>query len=135
MSKSAKLWIIWGLLYLLCTALGFLSNPQGVWYGLLFLFSLGFFVPGGMLVFQAFRAGDRKTLRIVRAISIISLSLTVVLILLNFMTAQSSSAVGTALYWMLIVFSTPMICSQVWIVSLFGWAFLLMASITYLKKK
>lgn len=135
MTKTAKLWFAWGLYYLLCAILGFISNPQGVIYGLLFLISLGFFVPGGMLVFHAFGAGDQKTLRIVRLISLLSLGFTVVLILLNFMTAQYSSAVGTALYWLLIIVSTPMVCSQVWIVSLFGWAFLLMASITYLKKK
>lgn len=134
MTKTTKLWIVWSMFYLLCTILGFVPNPQGAWFGLFFLLGLAFFVPGSMLVFHAFRTGDRKTLCAVRLISLLSLCLTVILILLNFMTAQQSSIVGEVFYWMLIVFSTPMVCSQVWIVSLFGWAFLLMASITYLKK-
>lgn len=123
------------MFYLLCTVLGFIPNVQGVWFGLFFLLSIAFFVPGTMLVLHAFSNGDKKTLRATTLISLLSLCLTVILILLNFMTAQQSSTVGDVFYWLLIVFSTPMICSQVWLVSLFGWAFLLMASLVYLKKK
>lgn len=135
MSKNTKLWIAWGWMYLLCTACSFIDAVSGFLSGLFLLFSIGFFIPGGMLLWNGVQNRDHRTVRLVRLLSILSLSLTVLMIILNFMTARDSAAVGTALYWILIVVSTPMICSQVWVVGLFGWAFLLMGSILKAKKK
>ena len=135
MSKNAKLWIAWGCMYLLCTACGFINITSGFLSGLFLLFSIGFFVPGGMLLWSGARNCDYRTVKLVRLLSILSLSLTVLMIILNFATARDSAAVGTAMYWILIVVSTPMVCSQVWVIGLFGWAFLLMGSILKTKKK
>lgn len=134
MSKPIKLWISWGCLYLLCTACGFINVPQGALQGLFFLFSLGFFIPGGMLLSHGMKTRDLRIVKTVRLISILSLSLTVLLIVLNFATARDSATVGAVMYWILIVVSSPMICSQVWVVSLFGWACLLMGSLLKNKK-
>lgn len=134
MSKSAKLWIAWGCLYLLCTACAFIPVTSGFLYGLFIVFSIGFFIPGGMLLHHGITQKQPRLVKTIRIISIVSLSLTLLLIVLNFLTARDSAAVGTVMYWLLILVSTPMICSQVWVVSLFGWACLLMASIFYNKK-
>ena len=134
MSKNAKLWIVWGCMYLLCTACGFIMTAPGFLSGLFLLLSIGFFIPGGMLLWSGIQNQDHRTVKTVRLLSILSLSLTVLMIILNFATARDSAAIGTAMYWILIVVSTPMICSQVWVIGLFGWACLLMGSIFYQKK-
>lgn len=135
MSKTKKCWIAWGILYLICTLWGFIPSPSGVLYGILVLTSLCFFIPGGILLYDSIQKGDRNNLKRIRLLSLLSLCLTTVIIVLNFMSASSSDAVGTVLYWLLIIVSAPMICSQVWILSLFGWAMLLMGSVFYLKKE
>ena len=135
MSKPVKLWISWGCLYLLCTACGFISAPQGALEGLFFLFSVGFFIPGGMLLYHGIKNRQHSIVKSVRLISILSLSLTLLFIVLNFATARDSSVVGAVMYAFLIIVSSPMICSQVWLVSLFGWACLLMGSLPIFQKK
>lgn len=134
MTKCAKLWIAWGCMYLLCTACGFISVAPGFLSGLFLLFSIGFFIPGGMLLYHGIKTGDRTTVKTLRLLSILSLALTILMIVLNFATARDSATVGAVMYGILIVVSTPMVCSQVWVVGLFGWACLLMASIFYNKK-
>lgn len=134
MSKNEKLWIAWGCMYVLCTVCGFLPVASSALSGLFLLFSIGFFIPGGMLLFNALKTGDRRTVKTLRLLSILSLALTILMIILNFATARDSATVGEVMYWILIVVSTPMICSQVWILGLFGWACLLMGSIINIKK-
>ena len=133
MSKNAKLWIAWGSMYLLCTACGFINVTSGFLSGLFLLFSIGFFIPGGMLLWNGIKNSEHNTVKVVRILSILSLSLTVLMIILNFATARDSATVGAVMYWILILVSTPMICSQVWVVGLFGWACLLMGSIMKIK--
>ena len=133
--KNRTLWILWLVLYVVCTLLSLITNPQGILYAALVLAGLAFFVPPIVLVLRAFREKNKKVLSLIRNISLASLVLTILLILMNFMTVDVSAAAGTVLYVLLILVSCPMVCTQVWVISLFGWAFLLMASITYLKQK
>ena len=135
MTKIRKLWLSWGILYVVCALLSGVKNPQGATYGALFLLGMGFFVPPMWLVFLGKLEKNRNVLAWIRNLSIVSLSLTLFVILLNFLAVQSSALWGEVLYILLILVSCPMICTQVWVVSLFGWAFLLMASITYLREK
>lgn len=135
MNKTKKYWIAWGIFYLTCTLWGFIPSPDGALFWLLLLTSLGFFIPPGLLLHHALIKGDRGTVKLIRTLSILSLSVTTITIVLNFLSANSSDAVGTVLYWLLIIVSTPMVCSQVWILSLFGWAVLLMSTLFYEKKK
>jgi hypothetical protein len=135
MKKSKLLWIFWAAAYVICTVCGFFPVTQDAVSGLFILLSLGFFVPPALLIFEAVQNKNRKTLRLVRNLSIISLSVTLVTILLNFASIQASVAWGTVLYWLLILVSTPMVCSQVWVIGLFGWAMLLMTCLHYLKRK
>jgi len=135
MSKIKKLWILWAAAYVICTVCAFFPVAPGALSGLFVLLSLGFFVPPAFLIYKAVEHKWPKILRVIRNLSIISLSLTLVTILLNFLSFQASEAWGLVLYWLLILVSTPMICSQVWVIGLFGWAMLLFTSLTYLKKK
>ena len=135
MSKMKKLWIIWAAAYVICTVCAFFPVSPGALTGLFLLLSLVFFVPPGFLVYEAVQNRRPKTLRIIRNLSLLSLGLTLLAILLNFVAFEASKAWGLVLYWLLILVSTPMICSQVWVVGLFGWAVLLMTSLKFLKKK
>ena len=135
MKKAKLLWILWAAMYVICTVCGFFPAATDGVYGVFILLSLGFFVPPALLIFDAVQRKNLKILRLIRNLSLISLGLTLVTILLNFVSIQASDAWGTVLYWLLIVVSTPMICSQVWVVGLFGWAMLLMTCLNYLMKK
>ena len=135
MSKTKKLWIFWGIAYLLCTVCAFFPVTPGALAGLFLLLSLGFFVPPAFLIFEAVQEKQPKILKIIRNLSLFSLGLTLAAILLNFLSIQASDGWGMVLYWLLILVSTPMVCSQVWVVGLFGWACLLMVCLKYLKKR
>ena len=135
MDKTKKLWIIWAAAYVMCTVCAFFPVAQGALTGLFLLLSLGFFVPPGFLIYEAVQNKRPKILKMIRNLSIISLSLTLLTILLNFVAFEASKAWGLVLHWLLILVATPMICAQVWVVGLFGWAMLLFTSLTYLKKK
>ena len=135
MSQTKKMWILWAVMYVICTICAFFPVSQGLLTAMFVLLSLGFFVPPALLIYESVQHKDSKVLRVVRNLSIISLAVTLVMILLNFLSVQASEEWGLVLYWLLILVSTPMICSQVWIIGLFGWAVLLFTCLHYLKKK
>ena len=135
MEKTKIYWILWAAAYGICTVCAFFPVASGALSGLFLLLSLGFFVPPAFLIYHAVQSKRLQDLRIIRNLSLISLGLTLVTILLNFVAFEASKAWGLVLYWILILVSTPMICSQVWIVGLFGWACLLMTCLKYLRKK
>ena len=134
MKNTKLLWCLWAASYVICTICGFIPAADGI-YGIFILLSLGFFVPPALLIFSGVQNKNRKILQIIRNLSLISLGLTLVTIVLNFVSIQASDAWGLVLYWVLILVSTPMICSQVWFIGLFGWAMLLMTCLNYLKRK
>lgn len=134
MKNTKHLWIIWAVVYAVCTVCAFFPIAPGALSGLFVLLSLGFFVPPAILIYKAVQNKWPKILRIIRNLSLISLGLTLVMILLNFASIQASREWGLVLNWILILVSTPMVCSQVWVIGLFGWAVLLMTSLKYLKK-
>ena len=131
--KTKSLYILWGMLYVLCTLLGFIPNPTGFLRGLMIACSLAFFIPGGILVYDALQQKNPKVLRWVRILSAGSLGLTLVVLVANFLGVLASGAIGTLLYVLLVLVSTPMVCSGYWVASLFLWACLLIA--TFLKTK
>ena len=135
MTKTKLLWILWAAAYVICTVCGFIPVTEDALSGLFILLSLGFFVPPALLIFEGVQNKNRNILQIIRNLSLISLGLTLVTIVLNFVSVQASEAWGTVLYWLLILVSTPMVCAQHWIIGLFGWAMLLMTCLNYLKKK
>ena len=82
-------------------------------------------------------------LLLIRNLSLFSLIATTVVLLLNFLSVllllHFSSVswpqfLGDGLHCLLVVISTPMICGQYWLISLFLWACLLMVCLKYLRK-
>ena len=93
------------------------------------------FLPPALLIHQAGKQSDRHTLLLIRNLSALSLGLTLVLLVLNFLSALGSETLGAVLYGLLVVVSSPMICSGQWALSLFLWACLLMVSLRFLRRR
>ena len=127
-TKKIVLYIVWACMYILCVGLGTLS-AEGFAVAAMALIGVAFFVPGFWLAAIAVEEKNRKGLRLLRIISICSLSLTVLALVGNFLTVQASPALGAAMFDILALVSAPMLCVQYWAVSLFLWACLLMISI------
>ena len=126
--NKRTLFALWGILFLLCAGLGFLPVPSG-WTGFA---ALVFFLPPAMLLY---RHRDLNTLLLVRNLSALSLSLTLLCLILNFLCALRSEFLGTAIHYILVIVSSPMICSGHWAASLFLWACLLLGSLKLLKQR
>lgn len=133
--KNKSLLAIWGIFYIICAGLGFIPEPEGAVRIFLTVISVLFFVPPAILLFDAFSAGDRKTIRLIRLLSALSLALTLVLLTANFLAALGSSWLGTLLHILLVIGTAPMLCSNYWVLSLFLWAVLLVASCQKRKEK
>lgn len=119
------LFIVWAGLFALCVGLGFVPNATGFGKFLLVLTGISFFLPPFLLAFGARKENNRRALRTLRLISIVSLSVTVLLIILNVMSVNFSAEAGLWLYVLLVMFSAPMACCQYGALSLFLWACLL----------
>lgn len=116
------LFALWGGLFALCAALGFLPQPDDALKILMTALSLAFFLPPALLLHQNRRAKNRAAALLVRNLSAVSLLLTALLIIVNFLSALGSPFWGNVLYSILIIVSSPMVCSQYWALSLFLWA-------------
>ena len=132
--RNRTLVLLWAVAYCVCAGLSFFPNPQRNQYGALVLLSLLFFLPGGILLRRAIRSGNRKICRRIRLLSACSLGLTVFMIIGNFLTYSASEKAGVVMHVLLVLVSVPMVCGQIWMVSLFLWACLLLASHQYLRK-
>ena len=131
--KEKVLYCIWAIMYALCAALGFLGEVQGVGRVFLVMAAVIFFLPGAALVVIGQREKNKKVLRTVRITAIVSLVLTLGLLVANMAAVHGSELLGNTLHIILVLVSTPMMCGQYWIMSLFLWACLLFA--TFLKPK
>lgn len=128
-------YVFWAGLFILCAGLGFIPEPSGFLKYFMTALSVLFFLPPAVLVYFAGNRGDSLTLKLIRNLSAASLALSLLLIIGNFMSLMASEAVGNVLYAVLVIVSSPMVCSGFWVLSLFLWACLLMASMMLLKKK
>lgn len=128
--KEKTLYGIWLFLFILCAGLGFIPEPEGFGKAILVILSILFFVPGAILLVNAIRAGNRKTVLLIRKLSITSLVLTLALLVANLFSVNASKVIGDILYGLLAVISAPMLCGQYWFLSLFLWACLLTGSFT-----
>jgi len=123
--KKKLLYALWGGLFILCAGLGFIPEPEGTLQFILTAASVLFFLPPAMLLHRA----DAAEAKLIRNLSSLSLGLTLVLLVLNFLTALRSEFLGQVLHYTLVIVSSPMICSGHWALSLFLWACLLMSSL------
>lgn len=133
--KFKNVWLSWLYLFVLCAVLGFIPQATGFFKVLFVLIAVGFFVPGFVLLVKADHRDDVRTIGLVRNIAIVALIVTTILIMLNFMSATMSKAWGDVLYVMLVVFASPLVAGQYWVLTLFGWACLMIYGITLLKKE
>lgn len=126
--KHRFLFALWGGLFILCAGLGFIPEPEDVLQDVLTLLALASFLPPACILWQ--EQGEKTSLDrvLVRNLSALSLMLTLVLLIANFLTAMASETFGTVLHYMLVIVSSPMICSGYWAGSLFCWACLLVSS-------
>ena len=124
------LFALWAFLLSLCAALGFIPEPGKAMQLLFTILSFLCFLPPALLLYT----GERNTLRLIRNLSALSLVLTAVLLILNFLTAFGSETLGQILHNVLIIVSSPMICCGRWALSLFLWACLLMASLKQIRR-
>ena len=120
------LFTLWGMLFILTAVLGYF--PAAWWSTAI---SVLFFVPPALLLHR----GGRDTVRLVRNLSALSLGVTLVVLILNFVLAVSSETLGNILHIVLTIVSAPMLASGYWVLSLFLWACLLMVSLQTLHKK
>lgn len=121
---------LWAGMFILCAVLGFVPEPEGFDLWMMVTLAVLFFVPPALLLYKAWKDRDTRELRLVRVIALISLIGTVVLLVANILSAIGSQMLGKILYWALIIFSTPMVCGQYYVLSLFLWALVLMTAIS-----
>ena len=133
--KKTTLYALWGGLFIICAGLGFIPEPAGFLRFFMTALSIAFFVPPAALLYQADKAHDRHTLALVRNLSLASLGLTLLVLVMNVLCSIGSETLGNVLHGILIMVSSPMVCSGYWALSLFLWACLLMVSLKLLRKK
>ena len=123
--NQKTLFIIWGALFILTAVLGYF--PAGWWSTAA---SILFFIPPFVLLHR----GGRDTVRLIRNLSALSLGVTLVVLILNFVLAVSTEILGNILHIVLTIVSAPMLASGYWVLSLFLWACLLMTGLKKLRK-
>ena len=131
--KIKLCYVLWGVLFMICAGLGFVPNPSVSGKTLMTLLSVAFFIPPAILLYRADKEKDTHTLHLIRNFAGLSLLLTAMLLVANFLTVLRSEWLGELVHGMLVVVSSPMVCSGYWALSLFGWACLLMVSLKLLK--
>ena len=133
--SNKSLYSLWGVLFIICAALGFIPVPSGAVQAVFTLLSVLFFLPPVVLLYRAGKAGDRSAALLIRNLSLASLGLTLLVLILSVVSAIQSEFLGNFLHGILVIISTPMICSGYWVLSLFLWACLLVYSLQILRKK
>ena len=128
--KRKILYALWAVLFILCAGLGFIPEPEGLTATAVTILSVFFFIPPALLLYRA----EKHDILLIRNLSALSLGLTLVLLIVNFLTAFSSETLGQILHYVLVIVSCPMICSGHWAMSLFLWACLLMGSLRLLRR-
>ena len=133
--SNKSLYSLWGVLFIICAALGFIPVPSGAVQAVFTILSVLFFLPPVVLLYRAGKAGDRSAALLIRNLSLASLGLTLLVLILSVVSAIQSEFLGNFLHGILVIISTPMICSGYWVLSLFLWACLLVYSLQILRKK
>ena len=128
------LFALWAVLFSLCAGLGFIPEPEGLMAAVLTCISLVSFLPPWILLYRAGKSGSIADILLIRNLSALSLGMTLAALIANFLTAFSSETVGQILYYVLIIVSSPMVCSGHWATSLFLWACLLTISLKQSKR-
>ena len=132
--SNTVLYALWAGLYALCAALGFLTAPGPALRLLMIILSAVMFAPPLVLNYRAAKAGNRRTLELVRNLSFGWLVVASMLLIASFMTVFSLEWVGNLLHSLLTVASSPLVCSNNWALTIFCWAFVFFDARSKLKK-
>lgn len=133
--KEKLLYIIWGCMAILCVGLGTLETENLMIQIPMMVLAVMFFLPAGILLYDAITKKNRKGILRLRWISLASLVLTLVMLIAFILTAATGNPAADVLYDILLVVSCPMICAQQWLISLFLWACLLFATFVKTDRK
>lgn len=133
--NTKRLYGIWLVAFVICACLGFLPAPAGAASVLCMILAVAFFVPPVLIVYRSWKNQDWENIRLVRNLAMGSLILTLVILIGNFFTLTVPEWVGDALYAVLVIVSTPMVCGQIWVISLLLWAALMWSCILLLGRK
>ena len=133
--KSSFLYPAWAGLYILCVCFGAISERSTTGQVMLNLTSLVFFVPPAIMLAQAVKAEDKKTLKTLRLISGLSLGLTMLALVGNILSVLAPRLLGDILYVVLLLVSAPMLCCQYWAFTLLLWAVLFFSTFPKTWKK
>lgn len=128
--KNKGLFAVWGSSYIVCLLLSFIPSSTTLLQALLSFCGIAFFLPGFLLLYRGIRQADRALMLQLRLISGLSLLLTVIVLLVNVLSITGSHALGNVLYVLLLLVSAPMAISIHWLLSLFLWACLFVATFT-----
>lgn len=129
MKKHTILYIVWAVLYCACVGFSFVNPDNAGEKAFFVLFSVVFFVPPYILVFQAKKQENRKVIKTLRWISISVLALAMVLLVLNILSVKFSAEAGLLVFVLLAMFAPPLACGQQFALSLFLWACLMMLTL------
>ena len=132
--SNTVLYALWGGLYALCAGLGFVTGPGEGLQFVMSTLSVALFLPPFVLNYRAAKAGDRRTLELVRNLSLGWLAVTSLLLVGNFLTVFASQWVGNLLYSLLILVSSPLVACGSWALAIFLWACLFFDARAKLKK-
>ena len=132
--NTKGLYGIWVILFVICACLGFLPAPAGAAGIVCTVLAIGFFVPPALIIRKSWLHKDWENIRLVRNLAIGSLLLTLLTLIGNFFTLTVPEWMGNALYAVLIIVSTPMVCAQIWLISLLLWAALMWTCIFLLRQ-
>ena len=131
--KDRTLYLFWLYLYILCAALGFIPEPQGLLQAMLALAALCFFIPPSILLYRGIRHKERKHLRRIRNLSLLSLVLTLALYVANILCVTASDLTGSILNAALVIFATPALTFPIPAIPIFAWACLFVTCLKYRK--
>lgn len=133
--KEKLLYCVWAALYIICVGLGTAEERGPFFVVILGVLALIFFVPGFWLIYLGVSRNDKKILRRVRVISIVSLVLTLGMIIVNILCFRTDNEMGVVLNDLLNLVSAPMYCCFWRGTSLFLWCCLFISSFPRLWKK
>ena len=134
MTKKS-LYIMWAAMFAICAGIGFVQEPEGAAKVCCTILSVLFFAPPAGIVYLGYKEKDWESVRLVRNLALGSLAVTLAVLVANFATLAVPLWVGDVLYAFLVIVSTPMVSSQIWILSLVLWAALMWTCIQLLSKK
>lgn len=128
--KYKPLYILWAVLFAVTAVLGLffpdVENAAGK--AALRLVSVAFFIPPWLILAKARETDDRHHVRIVRYLSVASLTATLILFCAAVLSLPYSNALGDAVHILMTILCAPLVCSNLYVLPMFCWATLLIGS-------